>query len=185
MPIEFAGKTIQLRGFIRTQEVQDFVAFWLREDGPNGSAGFATMQGTQPVKGDTPWTEYTISLPVKQEARTLVFGFLLSGPGKAWADDLQLLVDDKPVWDVPKIETPKTILDTDTEFEHDSRITLGSLTAAQEDNLVTLGMVWGFLKYHHPAVTSGQRHLDFDLFRVLPSILAATDRADGNAAIVK
>lgn len=53
----------------------------------------------------------------------------------------------------------------------------------QIDNLATLGKVWGFLKYYHPKVTSGERHWDYDLFRVLPKILAAPDRAAANAAL--
>ena len=54
----------------------------------------------------------------------------------------------------------------------------------QVSNLVTLARVWGMLKYHHPAVTSGQRQWDYDLFRILPAILAAADRADANDAIL-
>ena len=61
-----------------------------------GVSGFASMQTGNPVKGTTPWAEYSISLPVSPEARTLVFGFLLSGPGKAWADDLQRNQPDPP-----------------------------------------------------------------------------------------
>src|SRR5262249_13160932 len=50
-------------------------------------------------------------------------------------------------------------------------------------NLATLARVWGFLKYHHPAVTSGKRHWDYDLFRVLPQVLAAGDAVSANRAI--
>jgi C-terminal processing protease CtpA/Prc len=55
----------------------------------------------------------------------------------------------------------------------------------QIENLATLGKVWGFLKYHHPLVTGGQRHWDYDLFRVMPAILAAPDRVAANAALAK
>jgi len=185
LPIDFGGKTVELRGFIRTESVEGFSAFWMREDGLNGSVEFASMQDRDPVKGTTPWTEHAISLPVDPEARTLFFGFLLSGTGKAWADDLQLLVDGKPIWDAPKVDRPKTALDTDQEFDGGSRITLTDLSASQVANLVTLAKVWGFLKYHHPAIASGTRHFDYDLFRVLPSILAAPDRAAANAALVR
>src|SRR5271167_4064631 len=43
--------------------------------------------------------------------------------------------------------------------------------------------VWGFLKYYHPAVTSGRRQWDYDLFRILPEILKARDHKSANAAI--
>ena len=44
--------------------------------------------------------------------------------------------------------------------------------------------MWGFLKYHHPAATTGRLHWDFELFRVMPSVLAAPDAAAARAALV-
>jgi hypothetical protein len=184
IPLDFSGGKLELRGFIRSENVQDFAAFWMREDGPGGTVGFATMQGNHPATGTTPWTKYSISLPVNPEGRTLLFGFLLSGTGKAWADDLELLVDGKPILEAPKAERPKTVLDTDHEFDGGSRITLNSLSPVQIDNLTTLGKVWGFLKYHHPKVTAGTHHFDYDLLRVLPKILAAPDRTTANDAML-
>jgi hypothetical protein len=63
------------------------------------------------------------------------------------------------------------------QFADGSHIVLSSLTPVQVDNLATLGKVWGFLKYHHPVITSGQRNWDYALLRVMPSVLAARDRA--------
>jgi C-terminal processing protease CtpA/Prc len=79
----------------------------------------------------------------------------------------------------------KTVFDSDTEFATGSRIAVTQLSKTQIDNLVTLGKVWGFLKYHHPAVTSGKHQWDFELFRVLPAVLAASDRNTANAAMLK
>lgn len=185
LPIDFAGKTVELRGFIRTEDIKDFSAFWMRTDSDTGSVGFATMQGNNPAKGTAPWTEYTISLPLKPEANTLVFGFLLSGPGKAWADDLQLLVDGKSVAEAPKVERQKTVIGTDHEFDAGSGIALSDLTKLQIENLATLGKVWGFVKYHHPQVTEGHHHFDYELFRVVPKVLAASDRAAANRAMLE
>jgi C-terminal processing protease CtpA/Prc len=185
IPIDFRGTTLELHGFLRTENVENFCAFWMREDGISGNVAFVSMQGTQPATGTTPWTEYKISLPVKPEARELFFGFLLDGPGKAWADDLQLLVDKKPAWEAPKVERPKTALDTDHEFDDGSRVTLDGLTKNQIKNLATLGKVWGFLKYYHPQVVSGHRHFDYDLFRAMPSVLAAVDRDGANAVMLR
>ncbi|MGA8089873.1 MAG: S41 family peptidase [Terracidiphilus sp.] len=75
-------------------------------------------------------------------------------------------------------------LASDQEFDSGSRIQISALTDIQVGNLVTLARVWGFLKYHHPAVTAGKRNWDYDLFRVLPSVLAAPDRAHTNDAIL-
>jgi C-terminal processing protease CtpA/Prc len=182
LPVDFSGATVELRGFLRTEDVSDFVGLWMREDGDSPSLAFDNMQAQQ-LKGTTDWKEYSISLPVHPDARQLFFGVLLVGNGKAWADDLQLLVDGKPIWDAPKAAGPTTVFDRDHAFDSGSGIKVSELSKIQIDNLATLGKVWGFLKYHHPKVTSGERHWDYDLFRVLPSILVAPDRAAANAAL--
>jgi C-terminal processing protease CtpA/Prc len=183
IPMDFSGATVELRGFLRTEDVSDFVGLWMREDGESPALAFDNMQARQ-LKGTIDWKEYSITLPLHPEARQLVFGVLVSGTGKAWADDLQLLVDGKPLWDAPKIDRPTTALDRDHEFDGGSGVSITDLTEVQIDNLVTLGKIWGFLKYHHPKVTSGERHWDYDLFRVLPAILAARDREAANAALL-
>ena len=120
IPIDFAGKTIELRGFLRTEDVSEFVGLWLREDGEgNTSLAFDNMQSRQ-VKGTHDWAEYSIVLPLRAGARMLFFGALIGGTGKLWVDDLQLLVDGKPVWEAPKVERPKTPADTDHEFDKGS-----------------------------------------------------------------
>jgi C-terminal processing protease CtpA/Prc len=183
IPMDFAGSTLELRGFLRTEDVKDWAGLWLREDGDAGSVEFDNMQN-RPVKGTTDWTEYTVRLPIDAKGRKLVFGALLVGEGKVWVDDLQLFVDGTPIKDVPKVERPKTVLDTDREFDAGSKVTIDVLTPVQTANLVTLGKVWGFLKYHHPKVTSGAVHWDYELFRMLPRVLAAADSARAQKAIL-
>src|SRR5215468_1867364 len=153
---DFSGKSIELRGFLRTEDVSGFTGLWLREDGDQPGLAFDNMSRQQ-LKGTNDWKEYSITLPLRPEAKQIFFGVATAGTGKAWADDLQLLVDGKPVWDAPKREVPKTILDTDTEFSGGSRISVSDLSNTQIRNLVTLGKVWGFLKYHHENVTQGRR----------------------------
>jgi hypothetical protein len=184
IPLDVAGKTIVLRGFLRTDNVTGFVSLWIRQDGSSPNLAFATTQG-RGVKGTNDWHEHTVTLPLHADARQLVFGVLISGSGKAWVDDLALMVDGVPFASAPKADRPKTVIETDYEFASRSRVAVDALLPHQVDNLVTLGQVWGFLKYHHPAIRSGERHWDFDLFRVLPGVLAAPDRRTGNAAILK
>jgi peptidase S41-like protein len=183
IPLDVAGKTIVLRGFLRTEDVTGFVAVWLREDDSTSGIAFDTTQ-SRLVKGTNDWQEHSVTVPIRPEGRQLVFGVIVSGTGKAWADDFELLVDGMPFSAAPKVERPKTVLDTDHEFDTGSRVTFDKLSAAQVENLTMLGKVWGFLKYHHPAVTSGARHWDYDLFRVLPDVLAAQDAVAGNTVLV-
>jgi C-terminal processing protease CtpA/Prc len=184
IPIGFGGKTVELRGFLRMEDVTGFAGFWMREEDDRSSIAFDNMQSRQ-LKGTADWTEYSVTLPVKDEGTRLYFGVLLVGTGRVWADDLQLLVDGKPVWEVPKAEHKKTIVELDQGFDGGSGISLTGLSQIQIDNLATLGRVWGFLKYHHPLVTAGKLHWDYELFRVLPEVLQAGNRAAANHSMLK
>ena len=183
-PIDFSGSTVELRGFLRTEDVHGNAGLWLREDGDGGAVQFVNMQNMN-LHGTTEWTEYSIHLPLDATAKELIWGVLLEGEGKAWADDLQLLVDHRPIWEAPYVERPTTALDRDHQFDHGSGIAITRLTPEQIDHLALLGKTWGFLKYHHPSVTAGELHWDFELLRALPAILAATDHAAAEAALVR
>ncbi|HEY7500618.1 MAG TPA: S41 family peptidase [Vicinamibacterales bacterium] len=184
IPIDFAGAALELRGFLRTDSVSEFAGLWMRQDDDNGSVAFDNMQSRQ-LKGTTDWTEYTITLPLNKGAKRLVFGVLAAGTGKVWADDLRLLLDGKPIETVPRVEIPKTVVDLDHEFDAGSKIVLKTptLTKTQIANLAMLGKVWGFVKYHHPLVTGGKRHWDYELFRVLPLVLNAADERSARSAV--
>lgn len=68
----------------------------------------------------------------------------------------------------------------DQEFVTGSKINLTDLTATQMANLVTLGKVWSFLKYHHPAIAKGNYNWDFELFRIIPKVLHAQTNKERN-----
>jgi C-terminal processing protease CtpA/Prc len=182
IPIDFAGANLELRGFLRTEDVSEFAGLWMREDGESGPVAFDNMQSRQ-LKGTTGWTEYSITLPLEKTAKRLIVGVLGSGVGKVWADDLRLLVDGRPLESEPRIEPVRTALDLDKEFDAGSGITLKTLTTVQVDNLAMLGKVWGFLKYHHPLITAGKRHWDYELFRIVPRVLAAADRSAARSVV--
>jgi hypothetical protein len=182
IPIDFTGAQLELRGFLRTEGLSNFAGLWIREDNDAGMVEFDNMQRRQ-LRGTTEWTEYAVVLPLNRAAKRLVFGVLASGTGRMWADDLQLLVDGRPIANVPRIEPPKTVIDLDKEFDGGSGIDLKELSEVQIANLAMLGKVWGFLKYHHPVVTAGKRHWDYELFRILPHVLAATDANAARSAV--
>jgi C-terminal processing protease CtpA/Prc len=81
--------------------------------------------------------------------------------------------------------TSNSPFDAYHEFDAGSRIRVDQLSAVQIENLAVLGKVWGFLKYHHRVVTGGQRQWDYELLRVMPTILAATDRQSANVVLEK
>ena len=83
--------------------MSDFAGLWLRDDGTTPNLALENMHD-QELKGTTGWKEYFVKLHLVPEATRLFFGVLLAGTGKAWADDLQLLVDGKPVWEASKAQ---------------------------------------------------------------------------------
>ena len=164
IPLDVTGKAIALRAYLRTENVTGFVSVWLREDGSTPSLAFDTTQNRQ-MKGTNDWHEHAVTVPVRPEGRQLLFGVVLSGTGKAWVDDFELTVDGLPFSAAPKVERPKTVLDTDREFDTGSRVTIDALSAAQVENLVTLGKVWGFLEV--PPPSDHRRHASVGL-RLVP-----------------
>jgi len=186
LPVDFQGSSVQLRGYMRLQDVSDIAGLWIRQDAEGQILALENMQSQQ-VKGTRDWAQYTITLPLNPKADQLLFGVLFSGTGTLWADDLELLVDGRPIAMAPSAPARPGLPpgnEADHEFDSGSRIKLDSLTPVQVSNLVTLARVWGFLKYHHPAITSGQHRWDYDLFRILPAVLAAPDRAHANDALL-
>ena len=68
----------------------------------------------------------------------------------------------------------------DKEFSEGSTINITSLSDQQITNLALLGKMWGFLKYHHPAIAKGDYNWDFELFRIIPKILAVKNDVERN-----
>lgn len=178
-----AGRTIELRGWLKTDGVEEWAGLWLREDSGGGVLQFDNMQ-SRGLRGTTPWTEYRVSLPYDAKTTKIAFGALLAGKGTIHADDLALFVDDVPIDQAPLLVRKPTAIDRDHEFDGGSKVVTGPLTPAQVENLALLARVWGFVKYHHPKVTTAALHWDYELFRVMPNVLAAKSRAEAAKAIV-
>lgn len=66
-----------------------------------------------------------------------------------------------------------------------SGVEVDALTPQQEENLYKLGKVWGYVKYHHPAVVSGEVDWDQALFEALPPVLEATSGEGANQALAQ
>lgn len=66
-----------------------------------------------------------------------------------------------------------------------SGVEVDALTAQQEENLYKLGKVWGYVKYHHPAVVSGEVDWDQALFDALPPVLEAASGEEANQALAQ
>jgi erythromycin esterase-like protein len=88
------GKRLRFSGFIKTENLENGrAALWGRADGPDGhTLVIDNMHGRSP-SGTTDWKEYEIGLDVPEEAVGIVLGFMHTGQGRAWFDDLQVELD--------------------------------------------------------------------------------------------
>jgi C-terminal processing protease CtpA/Prc len=182
IPKTFEGKTISLVGYIKTEEVANgFAGMWLRLDGEDGQSIALDNMANQGLNGTKDWKKYSISLPYNTDAVRIIVGGLLVGDGKAWFDDLELSIDGKNVMAMK----PSTagVQEKDTAFNKGSKVEAFNPTAQQLTNLAVAGQFWGFLKYHHPAVAKGDYNWDAELFRLLPTVIAAKDNAALSSAL--
>jgi hypothetical protein len=90
-PRRFVGKRVRMSAYIKTERVTEWAGMMMRLDGKkqNDFLGFDNMH-ERPIQGTTEWQRYEIVLDVPKGAKNLVFGMLLTGPGKAWLDDVKL-----------------------------------------------------------------------------------------------
>ena len=165
LPQVYAGKEITLSGYIKTENVsQDFAGLWMRID---PDVAFDNMQ-SRGINGTTDWTKYEVTLQMQPEKTTqIVLGAILSGEGKMWVDDLKITIDGKDISKALVYKKKISKSDLDTEFNYGSKIKIADLSKNNIENLKVLGLVWGYLKYYHPAIATGNLNWDYELLRMI------------------
>ncbi len=168
IPSDFSGKRIKLSGYVKTENVAGgWAGLWMRID---PQVSFDNME-SRGITGTTDWKRYEIELNFDQSAKTIVVGGLLVGTGKMWVDNLEVTIDGKQLGKAPKKEL--SLAEKDIEFDTGSNIIFPKLDEPLLTNLELLGKVWGFLKYYHPEIGTGNYNWDYELFRILPNYLEA------------
>lgn len=182
IPESYPGKKITLTGYIKTEGVTDgYAGLWMRID---PSIAFDNMQD-RGVTGTTDWTRYEISLKMDPEkTQQIVIGGILAGKGKMWVDDLKLTVDGKEIKDLKPLGEKLFPADLDTAFNQGSGIATLTTNQSNVQHLKALGLIWGFLKYHHPAIAAGQYNWDDELFRILPQIVSSPNEQERDKILV-
>lgn len=170
----FTGKRIELRGYIKIEQVgTGFAGLWMRIDGKDGPVAFDNMQ-KENIKGTKDWQAYTIKLDYDSDAaKEIHIGGLLVGTGKAWFDGFQLFIDGQPIDEAPIKQVVLAKAELDTAFSTSSVIMPFKTNKTIINNLTLAGQYWGFLKYHHPLIAKGDYNWDAELFRFLPQVIAA------------
>lgn len=185
IPAIYEGNQIELKAYMKLQNIADGqIGLLLRIDGESGTLAFENLQ-REDIHGTSDWTQYSVKLPLPDEAKTIYIGALLAGTGKLWVDDFQVLIDgeDLSKAKIKKAEDFKA--QKDKEFDNGSKILSISLTPSRIKDLALLGKVWGFLKYYHPAVARGDYNWDYELFRIMPEIISCKNEKERNEILTK
>lgn len=75
------AQRVRFRAAVRAEGAG--VLMWIRADGPGGEGVYSK---SRPITASE-WDYYEVEAEVAPDTRQIVFGFLLTGPGKAWIDD--------------------------------------------------------------------------------------------------
>ncbi len=173
LPANFEGYSLVLSGWIRAENVEMAADLGVQiENGSGTILERSTIAAQrQIVRGTSGWQRFSTYVQYDSKARSIVVSLFLRGTGTVWFDDLELTLDGKPLAEAPA--RPAYGADTDTEFDRGSGITTEELAGIPVTELARLGKLWGFLKYYHPAVASGQKNWDYELFRVIKKLAAS------------
>jgi len=98
-PVDYLGKKVKLTGKIKTIDIDEWCAMWMRIDGikegKHETLEFDNMQD-RPIKGTKDWSNYEIILEVPKEAKSISYGVLIGGTGKALIDNFKFeIIDNK------------------------------------------------------------------------------------------
>jgi len=169
LPDIYEGKSITLSGYIKTENVTDgWAGLWMQID---PRIAFDNMQN-RGITGTTDWKKYEITLPMNPaKTKDIVLGGMLVGKGKMWMDDLHITIDGKDIKNAKICQNKLSPAENDEEFNTGSKIQFFNLNEQKINDLELLGRIWGFLKYHHPAIATGNYNWDYELFRMLPQYL--------------
>nr|WP_320023177.1 S41 family peptidase [uncultured Draconibacterium sp.] len=185
IPAKYNGSIIELKGFMKIENVENgFAGLLLKVDGNGKSLVFDNMQ-RQNISGTKDWQEYSIKLKYPDNAENIFVAGILTGKGEAWFDDFELTIDGKDIQTLKEVDKPVYKANLDKEFDNGSKIKMPDLTPELIKDIELLGRVWGFLKYHHPEIAKGNFNWDYELFRVLPNFLNESNKAQRENVLLK
>lgn len=171
IPANYAGSSITLEGYMKIKNVENgFAGLLLRVDGDGNVLAFSNMQD-QNISGTKDWQKYSITLPYSEQARNIFVGGILTGKGEAWFDDFKVSIDGKNIQTLEEKQEQVYKANLDHEFDRGSGISIAKVTPEIVNDLALLGRIWGFLKYYHPEIATGNYNWDYELFRILPAYL--------------
>ena len=161
---------------MKTKDVTGHAGLLLRVDGSSGPVEFDNMQD-RGIKGTNDWKKYSVKLNYpEKKAKTINIGGIIVGKGQAWFDNFDVLIDGVSIKKIVPKAPELYGAQKDKEFDEGSGIDNISLNDNNTRALVDLGKIWGYVKYHHPKLATGEVNWDYELFRILPKYVAAPNQ---------
>lgn len=179
-PIERQGESMQVVGNIRVDSLAGVAEVVVRTwtgSGGDPSDLIGEYRYTVGTADPGRYRPFRVEVPICPQAQRCDVLCWIRGHGACRVDSLGLAFDGKPPAQAPlrSAEKVRYRAAQDKRFDTGSGFHMNGVpTAAQAENLVLLGRVWGFLKYYHPAVRRGDYDWDNELFAVLPTVYDAS-----------
>ena len=172
IPRNLRGDSIEVSAMIKLKDVSSAskLGFMLRMD----PQIYFENYDSKNVNGTSDWKEYKIKAKLNPEKVSGIFlGLWLNGEGAIWADQVKIKVDGTDLNESMFIDYKKDY----SNIVH-SGVSDFKVSPEINDRLVTLGKIWGLLKYRHPELAKGKHEWDLELFKLINQIVAATNNLE-------
>jgi hypothetical protein len=83
-PKNYLGKRVRYSGFVKTTDVKDWTALWMRVDGANGTVLALDNMEDRPIRGTTDWKQYSVVLDIPENCKKIRIGLMQNGAGTSW-----------------------------------------------------------------------------------------------------
>ena len=115
---KYLGKRIRMTGYMKTYNVIEKAAFWLRIDQAGSKMYVLDNMNDRPIKGTTDWKKYEIVLDVPPEALSFAYGAMLHNAGQIWFAKIKFeIVDNTVPLTIEKLISPAQIIDARSNWK--------------------------------------------------------------------
>jgi len=85
----YRGKRVRLSAMLKTREVANWAGLWLRvDDALHNVMEFDNTADGRSISGTQSWSRRDVVLDVPGDGATIRIGFILTGGGRVWCDDV-------------------------------------------------------------------------------------------------
>lgn len=140
------------------------VKLFLKLTGIDSVTGYQETNAGR-INGKNGWTRLWLTLPFdKERVRTIMVGAVLRGKITCHFDMFELLPDSVSAH---KAKYMGDLAQRDTANRWSSGVSIPHLSPLMHERLYDVGMIWCYLKYYHPAFSTGEKNADVALCSLL------------------